>query len=46
MGATDQNGVVASYGTGAVRYDHSKNFRDDGKRFDFSINSRYSIRFL
>lgn len=39
MGATDQNGVIASYGTGAVRYDHSKNFRDDGKRFDFSINS-------
>lgn len=22
-----------------MRYDHSKNFRDDGKRFDFSINS-------
>lgn len=39
MGATDQNGVIARYGTGAVRYDHSKNFRDDGKRFDFSINS-------
>lgn len=39
MGATDTNGVVARYGTGAVRHDHSKNFRDDGKRFDFSIGS-------
>lgn len=39
MGARDTNGVIASYGTGAVRHDHSKNFRDDGKRFDFSINS-------
>lgn len=39
MGAKDTNGVIASYGTGAVRHDHSKNFRDDGKRFDFSINS-------
>lgn len=39
MGAKDTNGVVATYGTGAERHDHSKNFRDDGKRFDFSINS-------
>ena len=39
MGAKDTNGVIATYGTGAVRHDHSKNFRDDGKRFDFSINS-------
>ena len=39
MGAKDVNGVIARYGTGAVRHDHSKNFRDDGKRFDFSINS-------
>jgi hypothetical protein len=39
VGAKDTNGVIARYGTGSVRHDHSKNFRDDGKRFDFSINS-------
>lgn len=39
MGSTDTNGVTARYGTGPVRHDHSKNFRDNGKRFDFSINS-------
>jgi len=39
MGAKDQNGVIARYGTGNVRYDYNKNFRDDGKRFDFGINS-------
>lgn len=39
MGKKDSNGVIARYATGPERHDHSKNFRDDGKRFDFSINS-------
>src|SRR5687768_14843216 len=39
MGAADSDGVVARYGTGQVRKDYGRNFRDDGKRFDFSINS-------
>lgn len=36
---TDSNGVATRYASGPERHDHSKNFRDDGKRFDFSINS-------
>lgn len=39
MGAQDSEGVIARYGTGTVKKDYNKNFRDDGKRFDFSINS-------
>lgn len=30
---------MARYGTGQVKKDYNRNFRDDGKRFDFSINS-------
>lgn len=39
MGAQDSDGVIARYGTGSVRKDYNKNFRDDGKRFDFGVNS-------
>jgi hypothetical protein len=39
MGKKDSNGVLSRYATGPERHDHSKNFRDDGKRFDFSIGS-------
>lgn len=39
MGSTDTNGVIARYGTGPVRHDYNRNFRSDGKRFDFAINS-------
>jgi hypothetical protein len=39
MGATDSDGVIARYGTGQSKKDFNRNFRDDGKRFDFSINS-------
>lgn len=38
-GAVDQFGVVSVFATGAIRYDYKENFRSDGKRFDFEINS-------
>ena len=38
-GSVDKFGVRATYATGAIMYNFRENFRDDGKRFDFSINS-------
>ena len=35
-GSTDSFGVVARYATGSVRTNWNENFRDDGKRFDFT----------
>lgn len=39
MGAIDQNGVMAIYGTGQELHNFNENFRSDGKRFDFSLGS-------
>ena len=39
MGAVDQNGVAAIYGTGQELHTFNENFRSDGKRFDFSLGA-------
>jgi hypothetical protein len=35
-GSVDRFGVQSAYARGQIRYDWKENFRDDGKRFDFT----------